>query len=160
MEQSRLLIDSCSLTDKIPVHDQKWWLLVPLFTYLFFICVSILFLALGSLTLQAANLVQFSHSVMPNSLRPHGLQHARPPCPSPTPQSLLKLMSVESVMPSNISSSVIPVSSPLQFFPAPGSFQMSQFFASSGQSIGILAPKTDKRNEKQIIQLLLKKSNQ
>ena len=45
--------------------------------------------------------VQFSHSVMSNSLRPHGLQHARYPCPSPTPKSLLKLMSIESVMPSN-----------------------------------------------------------
>ena len=43
---------------------------------------------------------QFSHSVLSNSLPPHGLQHARPPCPSPTP-SLLKLMSIESVMPSN-----------------------------------------------------------
>ena len=44
---------------------------------------------------------QFSHSVMSDSLRPHGLQHARCPCPSPNPHSLLKLMSIESVMPSN-----------------------------------------------------------
>ena len=44
---------------------------------------------------------QFSHSVMSDSLRPHGLQHARCPCPSPNPRSLLKLMSIESVMPSN-----------------------------------------------------------
>ena len=45
--------------------------------------------------------VQFSHSVMSDSLRPHGLQHARPPCPSPTSQSPPKLTSIESVMPSN-----------------------------------------------------------
>ena len=45
--------------------------------------------------------VQFSHSVVSDSLRPHGLQHARPPCPSPTPGVYSKLMSIESVMPSN-----------------------------------------------------------
>ena len=45
--------------------------------------------------------VQFSHSVVSNTLRPHGLQHARPPCSSPTPSSSLKFMSFESVMPSN-----------------------------------------------------------
>ena len=54
-------------------------------------------------------------------------------------QSLLKLMSTESVMPSTISSSIIPFSSCLQSFPASGSFQMSQFFASGGQSIGVSA---------------------
>mgnify|MGYP000386107788 CR=1 FL=1 len=45
--------------------------------------------------------VQFSHSVVSDSLQPHGLQHARPPCPSTNSRSLLKLMSIESVMPSN-----------------------------------------------------------
>ena len=54
-------------------------------------------------------------------------------------QSLLKLMSIESVMPSNISSCVVPFSSCLQSFPASGSFQMSQFFISGGQSIGVSA---------------------
>ena len=54
---------------------------------------------------------------MSDSLRPHGLQHARPPCPSPTPCPL-KLMPSESVMPSNISSSVVPFSSYLQSFPS------------------------------------------
>ena len=53
--------------------------------------------------------------------------------------SLLKLVSIESVMPSNISSSVFPFSACLQSFPASGSFQMSQFFASGGQSIGVSA---------------------
>ena len=83
--------------------------------------------------------VQFSHSVVSNSLRPHELQHARPPCPSPTP-------GVHSnSCPSNrwchpaISSSVVPFSSWLQFFSASGSFPMSQFFTSGGQSIGLWA---------------------
>ena len=56
-------------------------------------------------------------------------------------QSLLKLMSIESVMPSNISSSVVPFSSCLQSFPAPGSFPRSQFFTSGGQCIGALCYK-------------------
>ena len=84
--------------------------------------------------------VQFSHSVMSNSLQPHGLQHARPPCPSPTPQSLPKPMSIESVMPSN---NHLILCHPLlllpSIFPASGSFQMSQLFASGGQSIGASA---------------------
>ena len=54
-------------------------------------------------------------------------------------QSFLKLMSIESMLPSNISSSVIPFSSCLQSFPASGSFPMSQFFTSGGQSIGVSA---------------------
>ena len=71
---------------------------------------------------------------MSDSLRPHGLQHARLPCPSPTPRACSN--SIESVMPSN-HLIVVPFSSHLQSFPAPGSFQMSQFFASSGQSIRV-----------------------
>ena len=82
--------------------------------------------------------VQFSHSVMSNSLQTHGLQHARPLCPLPTPRVYSNSMSIESVMPT-ISSSVIPFSSHLQSFPASGSFQMSQFFPSGGKSIGVSA---------------------
>ena len=78
--------------------------------------------------------VQFRCSVVSDSLWTHGLQHTRLPCPSPTP-SLLKLTSIESMMHPTISSSVIPFSSHLQSLPASGSFQMSQFFASSSQSI-------------------------
>ena len=78
--------------------------------------------------------VQFSCSVMSNSLRPHGLQHSRPPCPSPTP-GVYSNSSIESVMPSNH----LILCHPLQSFPASGSFQMSQFFASGGQSIGVSA---------------------
>ena len=77
--------------------------------------------------------VQFSHSVVSNSLQPHGLQHSRPPCPSPTPRVYLNSCPLSQT----ISSSVVPFSSHLQSFPASGSFQMSQFFASGGQSIGV-----------------------
>ena len=84
---------------------------------------------------------QFSCSVVSDSLWPHEPQHARTPCPSPTPGVLPKLMSIESVMPSNrlISSSVIPFPSCPQSFPASRSFQMSQFFTSGGQTIGVSA---------------------
>ena len=83
--------------------------------------------------------VQFSHSVMFNSLRPHGLQHTRPPCPSPTPGVYSNLCQMSRWCHLTISSSVIPFSSCPQSFPASVSFQMSQFFASDGQSIGISA---------------------
>ena len=72
--------------------------------------------------------VQFICSVMSDSLRLHGLQHARLPCPSPTPQSFLKFMSIESVMPSNHLILCVPFSSCPQSFPAPGSSPMSQLF--------------------------------
>jgi len=83
--------------------------------------------------------VQFSHSVMSDSLQPHGLQHTRPPCPSPTPKAYSNSCPSCQWCHPTISSSVIPFSSCLQFFPASGSFPMSQFFASGGQSIGVSA---------------------
>ena len=76
---------------------------------------------------------------MSNSLRPHGLQHARPPCPSPTPGVHPNPCPLSRWCHPTISSSVIPFSSHLQPFPASRSFQMSQFFASGGQSIGVSA---------------------
>ena len=82
--------------------------------------------------------VQFSHSIMSNSLRPQGLQHARPPCPSPTPGACSDSCPSNRWCHSTISSYVIPFSSCLQSFPALGSFPMSQFFQSGGQSIGVL----------------------
>ena len=82
--------------------------------------------------------VQFSCSVMFNSLRPHGLQHARPPCPSPTPGSYSNSCPLHRWCHPTISSSVVPFSC-LQSFPASGSFQMSHFFTSGGQSIGVSA---------------------
>ena len=69
----------------------------------------------------------------------HGLQHARPPCPSPTPRVYSISCPLSQWCHPTISSSVVPFSSCLQFFPAPGSFQMSQFFASGGQSIEVSA---------------------
>ena len=81
--------------------------------------------------------VQFSHSVMSNSLRPHGLQQARLPCPSPAPGAYSSSCPLSQWCHPTISSSVIPFSSHLHSFPASRSFQMSQFFASGGQMIGV-----------------------
>ena len=79
---------------------------------------------------------QFSRSVVSNSLRPHGLQHARLPCLSPTPGACSNSCPSSQWCHPTISSSVIPFSFCLQSFPASGSFPMSQLFASGGQSIG------------------------
>ena len=83
--------------------------------------------------------VQFSLSAMSDSLWLHGPQHARPPCPSPTPRVYSNSSPLSQSCHPNISSSVIPFSSCPQSFPESGSFQMSQLFASGGQSIGISA---------------------
>ena len=83
--------------------------------------------------------VQFSHSVMSDSLRPHGLQHARPPCPSPTPRACSNLRPLTRWCRLTISSSVVRFSSRLQSSPASGSFPRSQFFTSGGQSIWVSA---------------------
>ena len=84
------------------------------------------------------NSLQFSLSVVSDSLRPHGLQHARPPCPSPTPGACSNSCPLRQWCHPTISSSVIPFSH-LQPFPASGSFPISQFFESGGQSIGVSA---------------------
>ena len=91
-----------------------------------------------SLLLQSHS-VQFSHSVMSDSLQPHGLQYARPPCPSPTPGAYSNSGPLSWWYHLTISSSVIPFSSRLQSLPASRSFQMSQFFISGGQNIGVSA---------------------
>ena len=82
---------------------------------------------------------QSSHSVMSDSLQPHGLQYTRPPCPSPTPRAYSNSLPLSQWCHPIISSSVIPFSSHLQSFPASGSFPMSQFFESGGQSTGASA---------------------
>ena len=79
--------------------------------------------------------VQFSCSVMFDSLWPHELQHTRLSCPSPTPEACSHSCPLNWWCHPTISSSVVPFSSHLQFFPASGSFPMSQFFSSHGQSI-------------------------
>ena len=83
--------------------------------------------------------VQFSCSVVSDSLWPHGLQHARPPCPSPTPGVYSSSSPLSRWCHPTISLSVVPFSSRLKSFPASGSFPMSQLFASGGQSIGASA---------------------
>ena len=83
--------------------------------------------------------VQFSHSVVSDSLWPHGLQHARLPCPSPTLRACSNTCPLSQWCQPTISSSVIPFSSCLQSFAASGSFPISQFFAFGGQSIGVSA---------------------
>ena len=81
---------------------------------------------------------QFS-SVTSDSLRPHGLQHVRPPCPSPTPGIYPNSCPLSQWRHPTISSCVVPFSSCPQSFPASGSFQMIQLFASGGQSIRVSA---------------------
>ena len=83
--------------------------------------------------------VWFSCSVLSDSLRPHGLQHARPPCPSPAPGVYPDSRPLSRWCHPTISSPVIPFSSCLQSFPASESFPVSRFFTSGGQSIGVSA---------------------
>ena len=83
--------------------------------------------------------VQFSCSVVSDSLWPHRLQHARPPCPSPTPGVYSNSCPLSQWCHPTISSSVVPFSSHLQSFSASGCFLMSQLFASGRQSIGVSA---------------------
>ena len=83
--------------------------------------------------------IQFSCSVVSDSLQPHELQHARPPCPSPTPGIYSNSCLLSQWCLPTISSFVVPFSSHLQSFSASGSFPMSQLFASGGQSIGVSA---------------------
>ena len=83
--------------------------------------------------------VQFSHSIVSNSLWPHELQHTRPLCPSPTPGVYPNSCPLSRWCHPTISCSVVPFSSCPQSFPASGSCQMSQHFTSGGQSIGVSA---------------------
>ena len=89
--------------------------------------------------LQRRHTVQFSHSVVSDSLRPHGLQHVRIPFPSPAPRVYSKSYPLSQWCHPAISSFVITASSQLWSFPASESFQMSQFFTYGGESIGVTA---------------------
>ena len=89
---------------------------------------------------RSADSVQFSNSVVSNSLWPNEPQHARPPCPSPPPRSCSNSCpSSQWCHPNSVIPSVVPFSSHLQSFPASGSFPISQFFISGSQSIGVSA---------------------
>ena len=83
--------------------------------------------------------VQFSHSIVSESLQPHGLQHTRLPCPSPAPGVCSNSCPSSQWCHPTFSSSVVPFSSNLQSFPASGSFPVSQLFTSGGQNIGVSA---------------------
>ena len=97
-------------------------------------------LALGNNLLSTNHVsVQFSRSVVSDSLWPHGLQHARPPCQSPTPGSYSNSCPLSRWCHPTISSFVVPFSFHLQSFPASGSLQTGQFFTSGSQSTGIWA---------------------
>ena len=85
------------------------------------------------------NLVQLSSSVVSNPLWPHGLQHARLPCPSPIPGACSSTRPLSQWCHPTISSSVVPFSSCLQSLPVLGSFAVNHFFTSGGQSIGASA---------------------
>ena len=121
-------IIKCINAHKGSAHTKhnKW--LPPL---LYFDICSQYFLGRGS--------VQFSWSVMSDSLRPHGLQHTRLPCPSPTPGACSNSCPLSWWCHPTISFSVVPLSSCLQSFPESGAFPMNQFFSSGGQSIGASA---------------------
>ena len=89
--------------------------------------------------LKTVSSVQFSHSVVSNSLWLHELQHDRPPCPSPTPTAYPNSCPLSWWCLPTTSSSVVPFSSCSQSYLASGSFQMSQLFASGGQTTGVSA---------------------
>ena len=91
------------------------------------------------ITVSYTTSVQFSGSVVSNSLRPHELQHTRPPCPSPTPRVYPNSCPLSWWCHPTILSTVIPFASCPQSFPASGSFQVSQFFTSVDQSIVVSA---------------------
>ena len=105
-----------------------------------FICILLLYIEYinKSIYLKYFISVQFSCSVMSYSLQPHGLQHARLPCPSPTPGVYSNWCPSHRWCHPTISFSIVPFSH-LQSFPGSGSFQMSWFLASGGQSIGASA---------------------
>ena len=102
-----------------------------------FLCLTSRSMIISSSIHVAAN--QFSRSVMSNSLRPHEPQHARPPCPSPTPRVHPNPCPLCQWCHPTISSSFVPFSSCPHSFPASGSFQMSQLFTWGGQRTGVSA---------------------
>ena len=102
-------------------------------------CYSVSLLVMSPHLKKIRKYVQFSCSIMSDSLQPHEPQHARPSCPSPTPGVHPNPCPSSQWCHPTISSSVVPLSSCSQSFPASGSFPVSQFFESGGQSIGVSA---------------------
>ena len=122
-------LSNIKLKTKLTV--QKYCILSAILS-IFLQSVWITILKLFHLCIQLSS-VQFSRSVVSNSLRPHDSQHARPPCPSPTPGVHSDSCPLSQWCHPAISSSVVPLSSCPQSFPASGSFPMSQLFTSGGQ---------------------------
>ena len=104
-------------------HEEKAWLVLHGHVNIVLLCLF--------------SSVQISRSAVSNSFRPHELQHARPPCPSPTPGIHPNSCPSSLWCHPAMSSSIVPFSSHLRSFPTLGSFHMSQFFAWCGQIIGI-----------------------
>ena len=115
------------------LHSRRWVVWASEWSFICFYSLSSTYCQISS-DLDSHS-VQFSHSVMSDSLPPHEPQHARPTCPSPTPGVYPNPCPWGWWCHPTILSSVVPFSH-LQSFPALGSFQMSQFFASCDQSIG------------------------
>ena len=111
---------------------------VPLMLTLLLEFLTLCFILLTCWTLKSSQFISVAQSC-PTLCDPMGLQHARPPCPSPTPGAYSNSCPLSWWCHPTISSSVVPFSSHLQSFPASGSFQISQLFASGGQSIGVSA---------------------
>ena len=124
----------------LPENHSSHWILVFWSTFSFLLWLTaILFPTWGFLSSgPSLSSVQFSCSVVSDSLQPHELQHSRPPCPSPTPRACSNSCLSSRWCHLTISSSVTHFSC-LQSFPVSRSFLMSQFFASGGQSIGASA---------------------
>ena len=133
-------------------HDWSIWASMHMFLYVYvnyiywyiythmYTCTSVWYINFIYINQFGAFLVvQFTHSVIPDSLLPHEPQHARPPCPSPTPRVHPNPCPSSRWCHPTIPSSVVPFSSCPPSFPASGSSQLSQLFASGGQSIGVTA---------------------
>ena len=134
----------------------SWIYPVSLFFHIYIYIYIIYYNLLAQAQKRMTVSVQFSSSVMSDSLRLHGLQHARHPCPSPAPEAC------SNSYPSNwwyhptVSSSVWPFSSCLQSFPVRRSFPMSQFFASCSQSIGVWASASEFQLQHQSFQWIFR----
>ena len=133
--------------ERLTIPSERFWLLACMFKGNFFfpcrVTALVLYCGKGSHfgnVLKAFFDLSFSSvTQLCLTLRSHGLQPARPPCPSPTTGAYTNSCPLSQWCHPTISSSVVPFSSCLQSFPASWSFQMSQFFASGDQSIGVSA---------------------
>ena len=124
---------------RTPWRRGWFWDWVPKNTHIYKMSLEHLVLSERSEKVLQFSSVQFSRSVMSDSLLLHGLQHARPPCPSPSTGVYSNSCPLSRWCHPTISSSVMPFSSHLQSFPASESFPVSQLLASGGQSIGVSA---------------------